>query len=712
MIEFTILLDDTPMEFDPASSSPDLQFLMPPTARIGQSRHDRDVVHLAPIPVHCFFNAVTLAHWLAREHNISESDAFGVYAIHDMFKALLYLVPQPDGRRRKWLHQGELFFDPIRDSLASAGIFDDFSTSFEVASRHHDMRWREAVSHERQLVAGTETRRASPEWRWPLVGLTVRLQTTLSNVLAIAYVKRLFIESYVEAIRAEFPGVFARYDAISYQYEFLNPTSLTGDLEADIKVLCCQAPNGPVHRDGRKLILRTSVGAYGEHWKPDQETKVCLPFWLLLTLHEDPVSILFPVPTLHGSDGEPADNPDFVRGVRASFHQRVRALLSSAKPTREKQAKWDACVEKTMVGLDDTFRIVHTTSFDDALKARRVDTVATETCSMCGSLVPASFCCSPIADLGFGAGNYTDWHLGDADRTCVLCGVSHFRTPDTLKTASGMVHQRKVVYFSTSTPSAEEFRISSRPRLPFFAREDCFEPRLEIRSLESLVTLNIVAALYLHNTIQQAVHLYKGEPDLWLESVFSTDPFSFAGQVARAKSKVRMAGFLIQLFRSLNRSVVLLDPLRPMAVEVPLQVLACLWGIEKGRHYELKYKPLMVSNRTGTLPIVREGYHLVDSNTVAALADLERLLSKTNSADEEVNGMRVSALLVDPNEFLGILTERGGFNYETLIERLHELAGAATIQEYLATMQVKLRQHPLALELWASQTRKKKRRGS
>ena len=60
MIEFTILLDDSELEFELSRSEPELAFVLPPTARIGRSRQkNQDVVHLAPIPVHCFFNGAT-----------------------------------------------------------------------------------------------------------------------------------------------------------------------------------------------------------------------------------------------------------------------------------------------------------------------------------------------------------------------------------------------------------------------------------------------------------------------------------------------------------------------------------------------------------------------------------------------------------------------------------------------------------------------------
>ena len=91
MIEFTIQLDASKLSFKPASSEPNLSFVFPPTARIG--RHD-DVVHLAPAPVHCFFNATAFGHRLEGRHTVSENDAFVAYCTHDMFKGLLHLKPQ------------------------------------------------------------------------------------------------------------------------------------------------------------------------------------------------------------------------------------------------------------------------------------------------------------------------------------------------------------------------------------------------------------------------------------------------------------------------------------------------------------------------------------------------------------------------------------------------------------------------------------------
>ena len=715
MIEFTILLDDSELKFEPASGEPGLAFVLPPTARIGHPSDPTDSsLHLAPIPVHCFLNAIYFGHWLSGHYGLNETDGFLVYTIHDMFKSLLNIIDRPGTYRgRAWYHQNPSFFDPVESQLRSSGLFNDFQSSFEIATWHNQwlkgalrrkwgkkLRWQETTTHEQEMAAGHQT------GILPLIGLTIRLQSALSNALSIAYIKRLFVESYVEAMRAEYPDVFARFDAVSYEYEFVDPATLTGDTDKDIKTLCRQSK---VDLDGRRLIIHAFIGAHGPHWQSDQKTKVRLPFWLLLTLREDPVSILFPVPTLHGSDGKPADNPAFVDRVRDGFHRRVRDLLASVNVKEAKQAKWDARVDEIMAGIDETFHMVHTTSFDDATNARRVDSaLATETCSMCGSPVPASFACSPVADLGASVSNYTDWHLGDANRACVLCAISHFKTPDALKPAKKLIFQRKAVYFATSTPSARELR-AAPAALPFFTATG-FKPKLEIRSLESLVTLNVVAALYLHDVLKRTVH--DGKRDLWLESAFPTGVFSFVGEIQTEKTKSRIPvipSFLSEFLSRLNRPITLLDPLLPIQVEVPFHALVCLFGISKGRHYEFKYKPLMVSNETGMLPVVWEGYHLVDAETIQALAELERLLSKTRSADEDANNMRIPALLSDPNEFLGILVEPGGFNYETLIERLRELAGGTSVQGYLAALQSKLYQHSLAVELWTY--KKRKRRG-
>jgi hypothetical protein len=709
MIEFTILLDDADLEFEPASSGPDLSFVLPPTARIGNPNDQADpanprdpALHLAPIPVHCFLNAIYFGHWLADQYGLSQTDSFVTYTIHDMFKSLLRLVDGQNRGRPKWHHQKSAFFAPIEAQIQASGILDDFQTSFEIATWHNQwlkgalkykwgkkVLWKETVDHERDLTTSTAG-------TLPLLGLTIRLQSALSNALSIAYVKRLFVQSYIEAIRAEYPDIFARYDAVSYQYEFVDPRNLTGDADKDTEALCRQSQ---VNLNGRHLEIRSFVGAYGPHWQPGQKTKVKLPFWLLLTLHEDPVSILFPVPTLYGSDGKPADNPAFVNRVRNAFLTKIRDLLERTRVTSGKQPKWNTRIDEIMAGMDDTFHIVHTTALDDATGARRLDVaLATETCSMCGSPVPASFVCSPQSDLGANVSNYTDWHLGDADRACVLCAISHFKAPDALEPARKLIFQRKAIYFSTSTPSAQKVPDMAQADTPFFKASD-FTPKLEIRSLESLVTLNIVSALYLHNTLQQAVHHHNGEPDLWLEATLSTDPFSFVGQIAKAKSKSGMPSFLVTLFENLNRPVILLDPLIPMKVEVPFHVLACLWGVSKGRHFQFKYKPLIVSNETGTLPIIWEGYHFVDRQTLSAIERLQAFVEAFKHPKVS-HRMKLTALASGPEEFIEILIQLGGFGYGTILERLAQLSGSLDAMTYLQQMRKLIVQTPLITEIW------------
>jgi hypothetical protein len=690
MIEFTISLNEPDLEFEPASNAPGLALVLPTTARIGR---DDDVIHLAPVPVHCCFNGFTFGHWLAQNHGLSDADSFVVYMLHDMFKPLLTLTS--GSRGKSWPHAFDCF-DHLCGGLNGL-MLDDPKRTFYMVRNHHQsgIGWREAVRHEGSLDAATEAPGHNYSWDWPMIGLAIRLQSALSNALSIAYIKRLFVESYTEAMQTEYPDVFARYEAVSYQYDFVDPATLAGDVNKDIETLCRQSR---VHLDGRNLVIRTFIGATGTHWQPNQQTSIRLPFWLLLTLREDPVSILFPAPTLYGKDGKPADNPAFVDRVRDGFYQRVRELLTSVPVSETRKPKWNARVDEIMFALDETFHIVHTKSFDDATDARRVDgSTATEICSMCGSPIPASFACSPVADLGANVSNYTDWHLGDADHACVLCAISHFKTPAALEPAKDLIFQRKLVYLATSTPSARPADLSPAT-LPFFMAKG-FKPRLEIRSLESLVTLNVIAALYLHDTIRRAVHYHDGERDLWLEKTFPTGPFSFVGEVAKAKNKVGMPDFLETLFENLNRPITLLDPLLPMQVEVPFHALACLWGVSKGRHYQFKYKPLMVSNETATLPVIWEGYHFIDRSTLDAIKAL-RTLVETFRHPKVDHHMKLTALASGPEEFIETLVQLGGYNYETVLERLGRLSGGSDVTDYLKRLRELIVQTPLITEIW------------
>ncbi len=546
------------------------------------------------------------------------------------------------------------------------------------------MKWREAKLHE-ELV--------DSEKRVRLVGLTVRLQPTLSNAASIAYVKRLFVDAYVEALRAEFPNVFARFDAVSYQYEFVDPAMLTGDTDKDIAALCRRSEVRLVD-NGRQLLIRSFIGATGHSWPPDARTTVRLPFWLLLTLREDPTSILFPVPVRYD---DPTGNQDFFNRVREGFQGRVRALLEDVPVSNSRRDNWLRRIDEIVDHIDDTFHLTHTRKFDQAVEARDTNKkVATEECALCGSLIPPEFACSPTSDLGWSPDKYTDWHIGDADQACLLCAISNFKIPPVLKPAKQLVFQRKLVYCATSTPGAVGASAQGAD-LPFV--DVSLTPKLDITSLESLITLNVIAALYLHNTLRQAVYHRDGERDLWLQSNFDTDPFTFIGEIAVARSKSHMTDFLAQLHKSLSRKIRLLDPLQPMQIEVPFHALACVWGTSKGRHFELKYKPLIVSNETASLPIIWEGYHFLDDATLKAIHQFEAFVRSFGSR-EVTHRMKLTALSESPQEFVATMIERGGYGYATILKRLQQLAKEEEPLEYLLHMRHLLRQTPLVYELW------------
>lgn len=684
MIEFTILLNDSSLHFEPLRAEPDLAFILPPTARFGRGD---DVVHLAPIPVHCFFNAVTFGHWMTGEQGLSENDAFVVYAIHDMFKGLFRLVPS--GQSVNWHHSKDEFFLPVESSLHGAGILDDFDKAFHLVCGHMDpsITWPEATYQEFQIQVR--------HWAkgWSLIGLMIRLQPTLSNAASIAHVKRLFVDAYVEALRVEFPDVFARFDAVSYQYEFIDLATLTGDAEKDLEALCRQS-EVRLEDGGRRLVIHSFVGATGQHWTPDAETVVRLPFWLLLTLREDPTSVLFPVPVRYD---DPTGNQDFFQRVQDGFHERVRDLLEDVPVSKSRCDGWPDRVDEILAHIDDTFHLVRTREFDQAVEARDVDDgLASEECALCGSLIPPEFACSPVADLGWSSGRYTDWHIGSADRSCLLCAISNFKVPPALNPAKNLVFQRKLVYCATSTPGATEADVQAAA-LSF--SDVALNPRLDITSLESLVTLNVIAALYLHDTLRRTVCLRDGERDLWLESSLDIDPFTFVGEVAVARSKFRLPDFLAQLHGSLSRSITLLDPLQPMRVEVPFHALACVWGTSKGRHFELKYKPLIVSNETASLPIIWEGYHFLDEMTLDAIQRLQAFVGNFGSR-RVTHRMKLTALAESPQEFVTTMMDLGGYGYATILERLDQLSEGGDPLEYLSRVRNLVRQTPLVYELW------------
>lgn len=699
MIEFTILLNDDTLEFQPHEYTDRLQFFFPPTARIDR---DDDVVHLAPIPVHCFFNAITFGHWLAEVHNLSQNDAFVVYAIHDMFKAMLRMKV---GHRRIWSHQFEDFFEPIEAHIRSSGIFDNFTTAFNVASRHNEGKrrgkkrialvpWHEAVRHEGFADAGTEERGRPHSWNWPMLGLTIRLQSALSNITALAYVKQTFIAAYVETIRAEFPDIFSNYDTVSYRYEFVDPATLTGNPDIDTPRLCSQSD---VRLEGRTLVIQTFIGS-----RPSVvgDTIIRLPFWLLLTLRQDPTSILFPVPTHHQDHHPDPYNTTFFTAVKANFERRIRHLLESMPLTGAAGKSWPAKVDSLMASLDEVCHVFSTTDYEFAIKTRIPASAATF-CTMCGSEIPKDFACSPKRDLGFSPSNYTDWHIGHPDQICLLCAIANFKAPSALEQTRKLIAHRKVAYFATTTPAASELLIPRPWRLFFDAEVDAiFNPQLSVISLESLVTLNIIGALYLYDTRRRVSvsDAEDGRQRLWLEPV-NEDPFTFIGLIGSDKGKGYLLDLLTQLQTNLSRPVYLLDAILPLDIEVPFQSLVAVLGVAKPRHFELKFKPLTTSNHQGTIPVIWEGYHLLDKRALDAARQLADFVSHFKS--RRVNHrMKLTALAAGSATFLDLLVELGGYNYETLYDRLQMLSGNRNPMDYLSELRELIYHYPVITELW------------
>ena len=699
MIEFTILLNNDPLEFEPHQHEGQLQLFLPPTARIGR---DDDVIHLAPIPVHCFFNAMTFGHWLAEHYTLSQSDAFTIYAIHDMFKAILKMK---SGGSRTWDHQFASFFDPIKAHIQAANIFDDFNTAFDITSRHGEsigrgkkrvtlVPWREAVRHEGFTDAGTENPGKNYSWDWPMLGLTIRLQSALSNIVALAHVKQAFIAAYIAAIQSEFPDVFNRYDAVSYRYEFVDPTKLSGNPGIDLPGLCSQSD---VRLENRALVIQTFIGA-----QPPivGDTTVRLPFWLLLTLRQDPTSILFPVPTHHQDHHPDVHNMAFINRVKTDFAGRFRHLLDAVSLSGPAANRWPDRIETFMAGLNDVCHIFSTTDYKTAIKTRS-PVAPTTFCTMCGSEIPDDFACSPKRDLGASVSNYTDWHIGTPDQTCILCALANFKAPPDLEQARKLIFHRKIVYFAATTPAASELSIPKPKRLFFDANIDAkFNPQLSIISLESLVTLNIVGALYLHDACRRVkvAHPKDGRLLLWLEAVVE-DPFTFIGLIGSDKGKGHLIEFLTQLQANLSRPIHLLDSIMPMGIEVPFQSLTSVLGVSKGRHFQLKYKPLTTSNHQGVIPVIWEGYHLIDAQALAAARQLSNFV--THFKSRRVNHrMKLTALATSPAVLIDLLIEQGGYNYETLYDRLHALAGNEDTITYLAQLRELIHRYPIITELW------------
>jgi hypothetical protein len=178
-----------------------------------------------------------------------------------------------------------------------------------------------------------------------------------------------------------------------------------------------------------------------------------------------------------------------------------------------------------------------------------------------------------------------------------------------------------------------------------------------------------------------------------------SNPFSFVGQVGKTRSKRALPEFLQQMQRTLSRTVFVIDPMLMIQIEVPFHTLVCVVGAKSGRHYELKFKPLLVSNEMGTLPIVHDGYHFIDKAAVDAVIRVQQLLRRFR-ARQVTDRMKVTAIATDPREFIAMLVELGGFNYETVHQRLTELAGGEDSYTYLEDLRTTMLQYPIITELW------------
>ena len=122
-------------------------------------------------------------------------------------------------------------------------------------------------------------------------------------------------------------------------------------------------------------------------------------------------------------------------------------------------------------------------------------------------------------------------------------------------------------------------------------------------------------------------------------------------------------------------------------------------GTKSGRHYELKFKPLLVSNEMGMLPVVHDGYHFIDQATVSGIEEVERFLARFQSSKVS-DRMKVTAIAADPRELTSVMVELGGFNYDTVYERLVELANGGDAYEYLKHLELLVMQYPIIRELW------------
>lgn len=692
MLEFTISLKDSAVEFSPLHSERDLALLLPPTARIEPD----DNVLLDPIPVHSFFNAISFGRWLAQKWNVSDTDGILIYALHDILKSFLRFVAKEDGTRN-WYHSYDMF-DELKAGLKTLSVFDDFETSFDVVVRHMSPElqkshlWREATWHERGFGLAPKTATAAWEFPTPSIGLSVRLNPCLSNIFAIEHIKSLFISAYADALRFEYAAFFNKIDEITYRYEFIDPAKLSGDTDRDINDLALQSN---VSFKNKRLVIHTPIGAVRpSEVDTDEQTHIRVPFWLLLTIHADATGIIFPIPSL------PDDSPNtaFVQHAKGSFHRGVEKLLDQVPSTGR---HWTKRKQEILEHLHETL-VVADGKYESVRASLAASTVSDAVCNLCGSNVSPHFLCSPEKDLGWSTSHYTDWHQGNIGSACALCAISNFKVPPKLEAAYSLVKQKKFIYLSVTTPNINEFRVrfenaTRKSVLPFF--DAPILPKLVISSLESLVTLNLIGALFLRAGINASCVEVEGTRELWLKPIDQSNPFNFVGEIGKRQSKRKVDALLRAMHEAFNRKATLLDPMMSVDIEIPFANLTCIMGNTQGKHYELKFKPMLVSNKNGTIAVVCDGYHLVDTATLDAIEQIHALI-RTLRGKGVSDSMKISALASSPGDLIEVMTATGGCNIETTLQNLRSLASGESALVYLERLRDSIHRYPLVTELW------------
>jgi len=152
----------------------------------------------------------------------------------------------------------------------------------------------------------------------------------------------------------------------------------------------------------------------------------------------------------------------------------------------------------------------------------------------------------------------------------------------------------------------------------------------------------------------------------------------------------------------LSRHIWLHDPIISAEIEVPFQALICLAGVQNEKHFELKFKPLVVSNLSGSLPVIRDGFHFVDKATLDAMEDIQSLTRKFHRNDRRwKDSWTVAAVKAGNQEFLRLVTELGGFSFEQVNQALDELSNGGEPHVYLKELRDQMSRYPIILEQWS-----------